>query len=191
MWRKTWRKTTRKTIYVAGVLIAACAAAVLLPYIFADKAAADFEARWQAMVSNGKSDRLMPVRNADRQTIFSFSLPQERMLVIIKRVDDIKPVDDIAMDQPASVERSFRDPSLRAGEMPSYEMPLRETPIYETPLHRTPVRVTPVQAPQDEGGKNRGKNRNNRFERLPIGCEPSFSPVTVPSMAHISGRCLS
>jgi hypothetical protein len=24
---------------------------------------------------------------------------------------------------------------------------------------------------------------------LPFGCEPSFSPVTVPSMAHIAGRC--
>jgi hypothetical protein len=22
------------------------------------------------------------------------------------------------------------------------------------------------------------------------GCEPSFSPVTVPSMAHIAGRCV-
>jgi hypothetical protein len=182
MWRKTIRKTTRKTIYAAGVLSAACATALLLPYIFADKAAADFEARWQAMVSGGKSDRLMPVRNADRQTIFSFSLPQERMLVIIKRVDAIKRADDTAMDQPAPLERSFRDPSLRASEMPSYEMPPRGTP----------VRVMPVrQAPQDERGQNRDKNRNNRLERLPIGCEPSFSPVTVPSMAHISGRCLS
>lgn len=27
--------------------------------------------------------------------------------------------------------------------------------------------------------------------KLPIGCEPSFSPVTVPAMAHVSARCLS
>lgn len=27
--------------------------------------------------------------------------------------------------------------------------------------------------------------------RLPEGCEPSFSPVTVPAMAHIAGRCTS
>jgi hypothetical protein len=30
-----------------------------------------------------------------------------------------------------------------------------------------------------------------RKEKLPIGCDPFFSPVTVPSMAHISGRCLA
>jgi hypothetical protein len=27
--------------------------------------------------------------------------------------------------------------------------------------------------------------------RLPEGCEPSFSPVTVPALAHVPGRCLS
>jgi hypothetical protein len=26
--------------------------------------------------------------------------------------------------------------------------------------------------------------------RIMDGCEPSFSPVTVPSMAHIAGRCI-
>jgi hypothetical protein len=29
-----------------------------------------------------------------------------------------------------------------------------------------------------------------RKQKLPDGCEPSFSPVTVPSMAHITGRCV-
>jgi hypothetical protein len=27
--------------------------------------------------------------------------------------------------------------------------------------------------------------------KLPEGCEPSFSPVTVPAMAHVAGRCTS
>jgi hypothetical protein len=26
---------------------------------------------------------------------------------------------------------------------------------------------------------------------LPVGCEPSFSPVTTPSMANVTGRCLA
>ncbi len=30
-----------------------------------------------------------------------------------------------------------------------------------------------------------------RKPKLPEGCEPSFSPVTVPSLAHIAGRCMS
>ena len=29
-----------------------------------------------------------------------------------------------------------------------------------------------------------------RDETLMDGCEPAFSPVTVPSMAHIAGRCI-
>ena len=27
--------------------------------------------------------------------------------------------------------------------------------------------------------------------KLPVGCEPSFSPVTTPSMANVSGRCVA
>ncbi len=30
-----------------------------------------------------------------------------------------------------------------------------------------------------------------RKPKLPEGCEPSFSPVTVPAMAHVAGRCTS
>lgn len=32
---------------------------------------------------------------------------------------------------------------------------------------------------------------SKRQEKLPVGCEPSFSPVAVPAMAHVGGRCLS
>jgi len=28
-------------------------------------------------------------------------------------------------------------------------------------------------------------------DKLPVGCEPSFSPVTTPTMANVSGWCLS
>jgi hypothetical protein len=46
-----------------------------------------------------------------------------------------------------------------------------------------PVRVVPVQpvrqAPNEEATK----------EKLPVGCEPAFSPVTAPAYAHISVRC--
>jgi hypothetical protein len=26
-------------------------------------------------------------------------------------------------------------------------------------------------------------------DRLPVGCEPAFSPVTTPALAHIGVRC--
>jgi hypothetical protein len=53
---------------------------------------------------------------------------------------------------------------------------LRVQPVRAVPI--VPIRSAPK---QDAGHK----------DKLPVGCEPSFSPVTMPSMAHVSGRCLS
>ncbi len=33
--------------------------------------------------------------------------------------------------------------------------------------------------------------RQDKKKKLPVGCEPSFSPVTTPSMANVTGRCLA
>ena len=33
--------------------------------------------------------------------------------------------------------------------------------------------------------------RQEKPKKLPVGCEPSFSPVTTPSMANVTGRCLA
>ena len=33
--------------------------------------------------------------------------------------------------------------------------------------------------------------RREKAKKLPVGCEPSFSPVTTPSMANVTGRCLA
>lgn len=33
--------------------------------------------------------------------------------------------------------------------------------------------------------------REDKKKKLPVGCEPSFSPVTTPSMANVTGRCLA
>jgi hypothetical protein len=47
------------------------------------------------------------------------------------------------------------------------------TTVRTTPYSpREPVRPTPVR------------------RELPPGCEPSFSPITMPAMAHIAGRCI-
>ena len=47
------------------------------------------------------------------------------------------------------------------------------------------VKKAPAQAPRKPAPTEQSDKR-------PIldGCEPSFSPVTVPSMAHIAGRCV-
>ena len=43
----------------------------------------------------------------------------------------------------------------------------------------------------DGGGKSAPVRQRNIGSDMPVGCEPSFSPVTVPAMAHVSARCLS
>jgi hypothetical protein len=48
---------------------------------------------------------------------------------------------------------------------------------------RTAVR-TPVQAPLEPVRPIPARRE------LPQGCEPSFSPITVPTMAHVAGRCI-
>ena len=52
---------------------------------------------------------------------------------------------------------------------------------------RTTVRKVPVQTI-----KNPVRPIREQSDKRPImdGCESSFSPVTMPSMAHIAGRCV-
>jgi hypothetical protein len=53
-------------------------------------------------------------------------------------------------------------------------------------LRVQPIRVVPIVP-----SKSTPKRDAGHKDELPVGCEPSFSPVTMPSMAHVSGRCLS
>lgn len=58
-----------------------------------------------------------------------------------------------------------------------------------------PVTVTSVRFPRDRAPAQTVRPQQQpdvaQKPRLPEGCEPSFSPVTVPSMAHVAGRCAS
>ena len=42
--------------------------------------------------------------------------------------------------------------------------------------------------PHDERAR---QIKPNGKKKMMIGCEPSFSPVTTPSMANVTGRCLA
>jgi hypothetical protein len=44
---------------------------------------------------------------------------------------------------------------------------------------------------REVSGEDLREEEAAKARNLPEGCEPSFSPVTVPAMAHIAGRCLS
>ena len=51
--------------------------------------------------------------------------------------------------------------------------------------HTIAVKKTPIQAPQQLP-----TNEQTDKRRIMDGCEPAFSSVTVPQMAHIAGRCV-
>ena len=53
--------------------------------------------------------------------------------------------------------------------------------------------ATKIEAAKDQSSRERpiGNARQEKDRKLPVGCEPSFSPVTTPSMANVTGRCLS
>lgn len=54
------------------------------------------------------------------------------------------------------------------------------------PEQKSPVRTVPNQPLRKAPEENAGKAKN-----VMDGCEPSFSPVTVPSMANVAGRCIA
>lgn len=56
------------------------------------------------------------------------------------------------------------------------------------------ARSAPIENARGERIKNDERAKDERAKnekKLPVGCEPSFSPVTMPSMANVTGRCLS
>ena len=51
------------------------------------------------------------------------------------------------------------------------------------------VKPIPVDALQEQARDR--KPPEPRQRKLPIGCEPMFSPVASPSLAHHAGRCMA
>ncbi len=52
---------------------------------------------------------------------------------------------------------------------------------------RIRVRTIPVSPVRTVPNEDRQDTKDKR--KLMVGCEPAFSPVTMPSLAHISARC--
>ncbi len=51
------------------------------------------------------------------------------------------------------------------------------------------VKPVPINEIQEQARDE--KPRTPRGPKVPIGCEPSFSPVAAPSLAHHTGRCVA
>jgi hypothetical protein len=52
------------------------------------------------------------------------------------------------------------------------------------------VKPVPLDVLHDQQARDR-KPPTPRERKVPIGCEPSFSPVAAPSLAHHTGRCVA
>jgi len=52
------------------------------------------------------------------------------------------------------------------------------------------VKPVPVRDLQEQA-RDRTKPGKSRSPKVPLGCEPSFSPVASPSLAHHTGRCMA
>jgi hypothetical protein len=52
------------------------------------------------------------------------------------------------------------------------------------------VKPVPVRELQEQA-RDRAKPTKTRTPKVPLGCEPSFSPVAAPSLAHHTGRCMA
>jgi hypothetical protein len=73
------------------------------------------------------------------------------------------------------------------------EVPSRSTTIaaksQAAPILESAVRTPRVRTIRIEPVREVPNNQAPKKERLPEGCEPAFSPVTMPAFAHISARC--
>jgi hypothetical protein len=128
----------RKTSYVIGGTMMSLFAVTFSPTIDGTLFAArseSFDARWVALSSTTKQDRLAPPRPSGEIQVVA-TTDTERSTTVLNKIE-------VAAQQPK----------------------------------RSPVR----EIPRDSARK----------EKLPVGCDPSFSPVAVPAMAHVTGRCLA
>lgn len=89
------------------------------------------------------------------------------------------------------------------GKMYFFDLPTMQTTVvikdHRQPVANEPKQTDGIDLPQN--GLQNGSMKQSPVrilphnvkgkEKMPVGCESSFSPVTTPAMANVSGRCLS
>lgn len=152
----------RKTACAVSGIALAFAAAHGLSSIDTQSSAANFDLRW--LYPSSKADRLPTVQrpvNVDEVT--AFNVPSANTTIATK---------GSMMPERHSIQKDF---VLAGQSAQASRVKVRSIPS-------NPVRTVPVDEKLDTKDI-KGK------ARLPVGCEPAFSPVTNPAMAHISSRC--
>lgn len=160
-----WRKTLGA---VSGIILAG-AAAYGLSSVDDRSSASNFDLRWLYPASKGDRLPVVRVRPIDGgSATMAFNVPSANTTIAAKGP---------TLTEAARHVEHGRADGIVAGEQNAQASAVRVRTI---PVN--PVRTVPLDEKQNTSGdKSKGK--------LPVGCEPAFSPVTTPAMAHISSRC--
>lgn len=155
-----WRKTL---CAVSGIILAG-AAVYGLSSVDNRSSAANFDLRWLYPAS--KADRLpVATRPSKIEGTMAFNVPSVNTTIATKG--------------PTLTESEHRPEQYRVERGVGHEQSAHASPVKVRTIPVNPVRTVPVNEKQDEKNK----------DKLPVGCEPAFSPVTTPAMAHVSSRC--
>ena len=158
----------RKAVCAVSGIVLACAAVYGLSSVGTQSSAANFDLRW-----------LYPASKADRLPIVQMRSINVNDVVMAFNVPSVSTT--IAARGPMVI-GTERYRTERGRTAPVAAQSAQASPVRVRTIPVNPVRTVPLNEKQDtKGVKNKDK--------LPVGCEPAFSPVTTPSMAHISSRC--
>jgi hypothetical protein len=120
----------------------------------------------QATNQSAKADRLQPVRPAET----------ESPIIATVEVIGLRDAAIIYRDRNGKV--LFRTDPMANVTVVTKNLTLPEVTIKETP--RTSVQRVPAVIPT-----------TLQERKHSVGCDPAFSPVASPSLAHLTGRCMA
>ncbi|MGA8612572.1 MAG: hypothetical protein WB760_12770 [Xanthobacteraceae bacterium] len=91
------------------------------------------------------------------------------------------------------------DPFLRAAPITATAVSDRTPPVSvnryrkgdRLPLSKSSENSGPTAASHMIWSDLRGLNGSQAREKVPVGCDPAFSPVASPSLATVYGRCMT
>ncbi len=91
------------------------------------------------------------------------------------------------------------DPFLRAAPITSTAVSDRTPPVSvnryrkgdRLPLFKSSDNAAPSGSNRSVWWDPRGLNGSEAHRKVPVGCDPAFSPVVSPSLAVVYGRCMT
>ena len=187
----------RKTKCAAGGILLACAAAYGVSALGHQPRDAALDLSWIYGKSTSKSDRL-PLSSAPAgHDAMAFNVPAAATTVAVRMQRDKWIADRGLWDHGTlpDTDSMIIEDGVDAGVIGAVEFapPRIEESALDLPILNSPDagRAVPRNPVRDVSENELREEDAVRARNLPEGCEPSFSPVTVPALAHVAARCMS